>query len=61
MATFSVGGPKKCSGLEIEQYNSSKLANELGEEFELVEERNEAHITPSSKEQKFMYFRFIRQ
>lgn len=60
IAAFAIGGPEKCSGLEIVQYDSDKLIAELGEDFELVEERNEVHITPSNKEQKFMYFRFIR-
>lgn len=61
IAAFAIGGPDKCSGLEIAQYDSLKLKAELGEEFELLEERNEIHITPANKEQKFMYFRFIRK
>ncbi|HMO41646.1 MAG TPA: class I SAM-dependent methyltransferase [Kiritimatiellia bacterium] len=61
IAAFAIGGPNKCSGLEIVQYDSSKLKAELGEKFELLEERNEIHITPANKEQKFMYFRFIRK
>ena len=60
IAAFATGGPEKCSGLEIVQYDSEKLIAELGEDFELIEERNEVHITPSNKEQKFTYFRFIR-
>jgi len=58
IAAFAIGGPEKCSGLEIVQYNSEKLMMELGEEFELVDERNELHITPANQEQKFTYFRF---
>jgi len=61
IAAFAIGGPDKCSGLEIVQYDSSKLQAELGEEFELLEERNETHTTPAKKEQKFIYFRFIRK
>lgn len=61
IAAFAIGGPDKCSGLEIVQYDASKLKAELGEEFELLEERNEIHITPTNKEQKFVYFRFIRK
>jgi SAM-dependent methyltransferase len=60
IAAFAIGGPEKCSGLEIVQYDAEKLIAELGADFELVEERNEAHITPANKEQKFMYFRFIK-
>ena len=60
IAAFAIGGPEKCSGLEIVQYDSEKLIAELGKDFKLIEERNEVHITPANKEQKFTYFRFIR-
>ena len=58
IAAFAIGGPEKCSGLEIVQYDSTKLREELGEGFELVEERNEVHITPANRKQEFVYFRF---
>jgi len=45
IATFAIGGPEKCSGLEIVQYDSEKMIAELGDNFELLEERNEVHIT----------------
>lgn len=61
IASFAIGGPEQCSGLEIVQYDSSKLKAELGEEFEMVEEISEIHITPTNKKQKFKYFRFIRK
>ena len=61
IAAFTIGGPEKCSGLDIVQYDSKKLVAELGEDFELIEVKNEVHITPANKEQKFMYFRFIRK
>ena len=60
IATFAIGGPKKCSGLEIVQYDSEKMMAELGEEFELIEERKEVHITPANKEQKFIFFHFLK-
>jgi len=60
IATFDVGGPEKCSGLEIVQYNSDKIKNELGNDFILVNERKERHVTPSEKEQKFVYFDFVK-
>jgi len=60
IATFAIGGPEKCSGLEIVQYDSEKMIAELGDNFELVEERNEVHITPANKEQKFIFFRFLK-
>ena len=57
IAAFAIGGPQMCSGLPVVQYNSSKLLAELGESFVLLEEREELHITPANKEQKFSYFR----
>ena len=60
IATFANGGPEKCSGLEIVQYDSEKMIAELGEDFELVEERKEVHITPANKEQKFIFFHFLK-
>ena len=60
IATFAIGGPEKCSGLDIVQYDSEKMIAEIGEDFELVEERKEVHITPANKEQKFIFFHFLK-
>ncbi|MBS3796953.1 class I SAM-dependent methyltransferase [Pseudoalteromonas sp. BDTF-M6] len=60
IAAFAVGGPEKCSGLPIVQYDAPKLKAELGECFKLLEERIEEHITPAQRVQKFAYFRFER-
>ena len=54
--TFAIGGPTKCSGLEIIQYDVNKLMGELGSGFELIKTGHEVHITPSGAEQKFTYF-----
>lgn len=59
IAAFSIGGPDKCSGLDIVQYDAEKIMTELGEDFKLINERNETHITPGDKEQTFMYFHFV--
>ncbi len=59
IAAFGIGGPQKCSGLDIVQYDANKLMAELGEEFDLVEEASEIHHTPDAREQLFGYFRFI--
>lgn len=61
IAAFALGGPTKCSGLDIVQYDAEKLQAELGDDFELVEEISEMHITPSKAEQNFSYFRFVRK
>ena len=61
IAAFAIGGPRKCSGLEIVQYDAARLSEELGGEFELLETVDEMHITPGHAEQKFSFFRFRRK
>jgi len=60
IASFAIGGPEKCSGLPIIQYDAFKLKTELGGGFKLLEERTEEHITPANRVQKFAYFHFER-
>jgi SAM-dependent methyltransferase len=60
IAAFSIGGPAKCSGLDIVQYDAVKLKNELGRNFTFIEERHEKHITPAGKEQIFGYYVFTK-
>lgn len=61
MATFAPGGPEKCSGLNIIQYDSGKLQKELGPDFILQEQQDEIHRTPANRQQLFRFFRFKRQ
>lgn len=55
---FAIGGPAKCSGLDIVQYDAKKMQAELGDDFELVDSGGEIHVTPGGGEQKFAYFHF---
>ncbi|MCW8936259.1 MAG: class I SAM-dependent methyltransferase [Gammaproteobacteria bacterium] len=61
IAAFSVGGPEKCSGLDIVQYDEGKMSAALGKDFSLLESKSETHITPAGKEQRFTYFHYIIQ
>lgn len=61
MAAFAIGGPPKCSGLDIVQYDAEKLIAELGSGFTLLEEDSEIHVTPTEKAQQFAYFRFVKE
>ncbi|MCK4709732.1 MAG: class I SAM-dependent methyltransferase [Gammaproteobacteria bacterium] len=61
IAAFAIGGPEKCSGLDIVQYDAEKLQAELGDDFELLEQKSEVHMTPSNKKQEFTYFRFKKR
>jgi ubiquinone/menaquinone biosynthesis C-methylase UbiE len=58
LATFAPDGPIKCSGLEVVRYNAKQMLEVLGEEFRLLEERFETHVTPSGGEQRFVYALF---
>ena len=57
--TFAIGGPLKCSGLDIVQYDANKMTELLGPDFELAETGKEVHETPAGGRQSFAYFRFI--
>lgn len=61
IATFSTRGPKKCSGLKVQRYNSETLQLEFGDSFELLEAIEEEHITPGKVKQKFIYCHFLRR
>lgn len=58
ISTFAIGGPDKCSNLDIVQYDEKKLQAELGENFVLRDVRHEMHTTPASKQQAFIYCHF---
>jgi ubiquinone/menaquinone biosynthesis C-methylase UbiE len=58
VAAFAPGGPKKCSNLDIVQYDGRKISVELGHAFELQQTRQEIHTTPAGVEQAFNYFLF---
>ena len=55
VATFAEDGPLKCSGLPVVRYSPSRLHDELGESFRLLESMPEQHVTPSGATQSFVY------
>jgi 2-polyprenyl-3-methyl-5-hydroxy-6-metoxy-1,4-benzoquinol methylase len=59
MLTFAVGGPARCSGLDIVQYDCDRLGAELGARFRPMEWGRETHLTPAGKQQDFAWFRFL--
>jgi SAM-dependent methyltransferase len=61
IAAFAIGGPTKCSGLDIVQYDAKKISRELGDGFKLIEKVNELHVTPDDRDQWFTYYRFLRR
>ena len=61
LSTFGLNGPKKCSGLSVVRYSPETLHNELGNNFDLVQNFAENHVTPSGANQNFIYCRFVKR
>ncbi len=60
IAAFAVDGPKKCSGLDVIQYDTDRIVALLGDNYRLLQEATELHHTPFNTDQKFSYFKFVR-
>jgi ubiquinone/menaquinone biosynthesis C-methylase UbiE len=55
VASFSLDGPQKCSGLDVMRYSPESMHDEFGNAFELVESIVETHDTPFGTTQDFVY------
>lgn len=55
IATFSLKGPEKCSGLEIKRYSESSIKKIFSEEFENIKSLEEIHHTPFQTSQNFIF------
>jgi SAM-dependent methyltransferase len=60
IGTFSDNGPKKCSGLDIKQYNEETLTTELQNGFDKLRCVTEDHTTPFDTTQNFLFCSFKR-
>ena len=60
IGTFSDNGRKKCSGLDIKQYNEQTLTAELQNGFDKIRCITEDHITPFNTTQNFLFCSFKR-
>ena len=58
IAAFSLRGAKKCSGLDIKNYDQNMLAKFLGEDFSLLEFFDYIHYMPSGKPRPYIYTLF---
>ncbi|MGA0342909.1 MAG: class I SAM-dependent methyltransferase [Arenicellales bacterium] len=61
IGTFAVDGPLRCSGLEIAQYDASRMQAVMGADFTLLQESRESHVTPFGSTQNFAWFRLRYQ
>jgi len=56
VGTFSIEGPKRCSGLEIRQYNQNSMKETFERAgFKSISFSKSDHFTPSNKIQKFIF------
>lgn len=55
IGTFALGGPTRCSGLEVQQHDAASVAALAGPHFEVVGSRSEHHVTPAQHVQDFSW------
>jgi len=58
LGTFSVQGPKKCSGIEIKQYSETSMTDRLKGTFEKIKCITVEHKTPFDTIQQFIFCSF---
>ena len=61
IAAFSLKGARKCSGLDIRNYDENLLVEFLGEEFKLVEHFDYMYHMPSGEARPYIYTLFQRR
>ena len=62
IGTFSIDGPTKCSGLEIQQYDEDGMkAKFIQSDFKNLECKREDHVTPSGAVQNFVFCSFMKR
>lgn len=61
IAVFSLEGAKKCSGLDIVNYDHKMITQFLGDQFELFEHFPYLYIQPSGGERPYIYTLFKRK
>ncbi len=61
IAAFSIGGAKKCNGLDVVNYDRNMLSEKLGNEFELIEAFDYIYHMPSGKIRPYIYTLFQKK
>jgi SAM-dependent methyltransferase len=61
LGTFSEDGPKKCSGLEIQQYSETSMSVRFEISFNRVKCVKEEHTTPFNTVQNFLFCSFQKK
>ncbi len=60
IAAFSLKGAKRCSGLNVKNYDQNMLAEFLGKDFSLLEYFDYIHYMPSREPRPYVYTLFQR-
>lgn len=60
IGAFSKSGARMCSGLPVLNQDAAMILELLGKEFELVEEVEHLHATPSGDDRPYVYVRLKR-
>jgi len=58
IAVFSLKGAKKCSGLDVKNYDQNMLATFLGDDFNLIEYFDYTYYMPSGEPRPYIYTLF---
>ena len=61
IVAFSVGGAKKCSGLDVVNYDQNMLSERLGDDFELIEAFDYLYHMPSGDTRPYVYTLFQKK
>jgi len=61
ISTFSLNGPKKCSGLDVTQYSEDSIKQVFEKDFIHVKSFKKEHITPFKTNQSFLFTIFRRK
>lgn len=60
LAEFNLEGAKKCSGLDVFNYNAEMLHERLGSDFKLLKSFNYTYTQPSGNTREYIYTLFQR-
>ena len=58
IAAFSLKGAKKCTGLDVKNYDQELLAEFMGEDFKLLEYFDHTYYMPSGEPRPYIYALF---
>ncbi len=61
IAAFSTKGAKKCSGLDVHQYNQDMLVEFMGEGYELLKAFDHLYTMPSGDKRPYVYTLFRKR